>query len=232
VIQKSDPFPKINSIKLSSKPWKDSWYNRISRRQELFRGRIIRWRGAQSGLRFGVGVGTKILYPGCLKVGDDVTILDFSYLHCLSTKGVYIGSNTSIDRNLWLHCGGTGVPNGHGFIYIGENSFIGCNGVLGAGGGIRIGNNVLIGQNVNFHSENHNFSDKERLIREQGVRYEGIVVEDDVWIGSKVTVVDGINIGQGAVIGAGSVVTKSIPPYAVVVGVPAKVVRYRESQSG
>lgn len=192
----------------------------------------MQWRGAKSGMRFGVGSGTKILYPGCLRVGDDVTILDYGYLHCLSDKGVIIGSNTSIDRNLWLHCGGTWQSNGQGFFVIGDKSFIGCNGVLGAGGGLRIGNNVLIGQNVNFHSENHNFSDKDRLIREQGVRYEGIIVEDDVWIGSKVTVVDGVTIGQGAVIGAGSVVTKSIPPYAVAVGVPAKVVRYREPQSG
>jgi acetyltransferase-like isoleucine patch superfamily enzyme len=109
---------------------------------------------------------------------------------------------------------------------------IGCNGATGAGGGIRRGNHVLNGQNDNFHSENHNYTDKDRLIREQGVRYEGIIVEDDVWIGSKVTVVDGVTIGQGAVICAGSVVTKSIPPYAVAVGVPAKVVRYRKSKSG
>ncbi len=229
-MQKSDHLQIINGLILSSVTWKDRWYNRISRRQQLLRGQIVRWRGAQSGLRFGVGAGTQILYPGCLNVGDDVTILDYSYLHCLSNKGVNIGNNTSIDRNLWLHCGGNWQANGYGFIDIGENSFIGCNGVLGAGGGIHIGNNVLIGQNVNLHSENHVYSDKDRLIREQGIRYEGIIIEDDVWIGSKVTIVDGVKVGQGAVIGAGSVVTKSIPPYAVAVGVPAKVVRYRASK--
>jgi acetyltransferase-like isoleucine patch superfamily enzyme len=174
-------------------------------------------------------MGTQILYPGCLHVGDDVTILDHCYLHCLSDKGVRIGHNTSLERNLWLHCGGTWEDHQHGFFAIGENSFIGCNGVMGAGGGIEIGNNVLIGQNVNLHSENHAFADKNRLIREQSVTYKGITIEDDVWIASKVTILDGVTIGQGAVVGAGSVVTKSIPPYAIAVGVPAKVVGSRGS---
>jgi len=76
-------------------------------------------------------------------------------------------------------------------------------------------------------TENHNFRDSTRLIREQGVTYKGIVIEDDVWIGSKATIVDGVTIGQGAVIGAGSVVTKSIPAYAIAVGVPARVIGTR-----
>lgn len=216
----------------SQSTWKDSWYHRITRWQQLWRGRIIRWRGARAGLRFGLGVGTQVLHPGCLTVGNDVTILDYGYLHCLSTRGVSIGDHTSIDRNVWLHCGGTWQANGYGFCIIGAHSYIGCNGVLGAGGGIQIGNNVLIGQSVNLHSENHLFRDAARLIREQGVEYKGIVIQDDVWIGSKVTIVDGVTIGQGAVIGAGAVVTKSIPPYAVAVGVPAKVVGTREAQNG
>lgn len=55
----------------------------------------------------------------------------------------------------------------------------------------------------------------------------GIVVDDDVWIGYRATILDGVHIGQGAVIGAGAVVTKDVPPYAVVGGVPAKVIRFR-----
>jgi acetyltransferase-like isoleucine patch superfamily enzyme len=207
-----------------------NWNNRIERKLQLLRGALIRWKGAKSGALFGVGVGTRIFYPGCLTVGNDVTIMDYSYLHCLSVRGVKIGSNTSLDCNLWLHCGGTWKDHEHGFFTIGENSFIGCNGVMGAGGGIQIGNNVLIGQNVNLHSENHIFTDKDRLIREQGVSYEGIIIEDDVWIGSKVTIVDGVKVGQGSIVGAGSVVTKSIPPYSIAVGVPAKVIGSRSSQ--
>lgn len=169
----------------------------------------------------------QILYPHCLTVGDDVSIEDYSHLHCLSTRGVRIGSYTSIGRNLWLHCGGKPGDCDHGYFEIGEHSYIGCNAVLGAGGGIRIGNNVLIGQSVNIHAENHRFQDPTRLIREQGVSYEGVVIEDDVWIGSKATILDGVTIGQGAVVGAGAVVTKSLPPYAIATGVPAKVIGHR-----
>ena len=98
---------------------------------------------------------------------------------------------------------------------------------MGAGGGIRIGNHVLIGQCVNIHAESHRFSDRHLRIDQQGVSYKSVVIEDDVWIGSKVTILDGVTISQGAVIGAGAVVTKSVPSYAIAVGVPARVVGTR-----
>jgi acetyltransferase-like isoleucine patch superfamily enzyme len=205
----------------------DLWEARIERRLQLARGRWASWRGASVGARFGLDRGVRILYPGFLVAGNDVTIEGPSYLHCLSAFGVRIGSHTSIARNVWLHCGGTPVGHDHGGCEIGEHSFIGCNAVLGAGGGIRIGSNVLIGQSVNIHAENHAFADSSRLIREQGVSYQGVVIEDDVWIGSKATILDGVTIGRGAVVGAGAVVTKSVPPYAIVAGVPARVVGIR-----
>jgi acetyltransferase-like isoleucine patch superfamily enzyme len=200
---------------------------RINRKLELARGRIVGWRGAQVGERFGLGKGVTCIFPSFLTTGNDVTIGEYSYLHCLAEKGVKIGNFSSIDRNLWLHCGGTPQSYGHGYFELGDHSFIGCNAVIGAGGGIKIGNHVLIGQCVNFHAENHQFGDGSLRINQQGVTYQGIVVEDDVWIGSKATILDGVVIGQGAVVGAGSVVTKSVPPYAVAVGVPARVVSNR-----
>jgi acetyltransferase-like isoleucine patch superfamily enzyme len=172
-----------------------------------------------------------LLYPSFFTAGDDVTICELSYLHCLAERGVRFGNRTSIERNLWLHCGGTLEDYGHGFFEIGDDSFIGCNAVIGAGGGIRIGSQVQIGQCVNMHAENHRFEDGTRLISEQGVSYQGIVIEDDVWIGSKVTILDGVTIGRGAVIGAGALVNKSVPPYAIAVGVPVKVVGSRSGRS-
>jgi acetyltransferase-like isoleucine patch superfamily enzyme len=200
---------------------------RVERWLQLLRGRVARWRGVQAGRRFGLGPRMQIVYPRCLSVGDDVTMVGDSFLHCLSERGVRIGSHTSFDRNLWLHCGGTPDDHAHGYVEIGEHSFIGCNAIIGAGGGIRIGSNVLIGQCVNLHAENHRFADADRLIREQGVSYKGITIEDDVWIGSKATVLDGVTIGKGAVIGAGAVVTESVPAYTIAVGVPARVVGRR-----
>lgn len=205
----------------------DRWQARLERRLQLARGMLVRWRGAQSGVRFGLGRVVKVEYPNCLYVGDDVTICEHSYLHCLSARGVRIGSHCSIDRNLWLHCGGTPSDHEHGFFEMGEDSFIGCNAVIGAGGGIRIGSHVRIGQSVNIHAENHNFADATRLIRQQGVSYQGIVIGDDVWIGSKATILDGVTIGQGAVIGAGAVVTRSVPRYAIAAGVPSRVIGRR-----
>lgn len=196
----------------------------IYRRLELLRGSSLRWRGAHVGYHFALGSFTRLLFPACFTAGDNVTIADFSYLHCLSIRGVKIGNNSSIDRNLWLHCGGTG------FFEMGSYSYIGCNAVIGAGGGgIRIGNNVLIGQSVNIHSETHVFNNPDELIRNQGVTYQGVVIEDDVWIGSKATILDGVVIGTGSVVGAGAVVTRSIPAYSIAVGIPAKISGIRDA---
>jgi len=204
---------------------------RVDRRAELFRGWLVKLRGAQVGVKFGVGKGTRFICPPKFSAGEKVTIGDYSFLDCVSTRGVKIGNNSSIDRNLWLSCGGLwGAYTG--FLEIGDNSYIGCNAVLGAGGGgITIGNNVLIGQAVTMHSESHNYKDPTKLIREQGISYRGIKIEDDVWIGSNSTVLDGVTIGTGSVIGAGSIVTKSLPPYSIAVGVPAKVIRKREGEN-
>ena len=201
---------------------------RFRRRMELIRGRWKAIKGVRVGKRFGLGADVVVMFPRCLIVGDDVSIEGPAYLHCLSNKGVQIGSHSSIDRNCWLHCGGSIYDHDHGFFSIGENSFIGCNAVIGAGGGIQIGNHVLIGQSVNLHAENHNFANPDLRIDQQGVSYQGIKIEDDVWIGSKVTILDGVHIGKGVVIAAGAVVTKSIPDYAIAVGVPAKIVGSRK----
>lgn len=74
---------------------------------------------------------------------------------------------------------------------------------------------------------NHRFSDVTKLIKEQGVETKGIIIESDVWIGANCCVLDGVTIGRGSVIGAGSIVTKSIPPMSVAVGNPCRVIKQR-----
>ena len=91
-----------------------------------------------------------------------------------------------------------------------------------------IGDNVLIAGHVSLNAVCHVFKSKNKLIKDQGWTGKGIVVEDDVWLGAGVRVLDGVTISEGAVIGAGAVVTKDIPSYAVAIGVPAKVIKYRE----
>jgi acetyltransferase-like isoleucine patch superfamily enzyme len=184
-------------------------------------------RGAAAGRRFGVGRRCRFYFPECLSAGDDVSIADDGYLHCLSDRGVRIGSRSSIDPRVWLHCGGQPGRRGSGYFEMGSDSYIGANAVVGAGGGVMIGSHVLIGQSVNFHAEEHEFGDTTRLIRQQGVRYAPIVIEDNVWIGSKATILAGVTVGEGSVIGASAVVTKSVPRNVVALGVPARVVRGR-----
>ena len=117
---------------------------------------------------------------------------------------------------------------GCGFFRMGSRSYIGANAIIGAGGGIAIGSDVLIGQSVNMHAESHNIEETDRCINEQGVSFQGIVIED----GSNVTILDGVTIGRGVVIGAGSVVVEPVQPFEVAVGIPARVVRSRFTAQG
>ena len=225
----------MNNSERAKVEYPGSWLDRLhesgQRRMQLLRGRLLGLRGARISHRVGVGKGVCIEYPGYLTIDHDVTILDRSYLHCLSQAGVVIGHHTSFHIGLWLHCGGRrGIP-GQGFFHIGNHSFIGPYSIMGAGnGGITIGNYVALGQMVTIHAENHRFGDPDKRIVDQGTEYKGVRIEDDCWIGTKAVILDGVTIGRGSVVGAGAVVTKSLPPFSVAVGNPARVIRMRREE--
>ena len=113
-------------------------------------------------------------------------------------------------------------------IEIGNNSGIGYQCFFEATGPIHIGDWVRIGPKVSMFTTNHNFDRKDTIIKKQGYSVGRIDVGDDVWFGANVTVLSNVRIGTGAVVGAGSLVTKDVPDYAIVVGNPAKVVKYRQ----
>lgn len=116
-----------------------------------------------------------------------------------------------------------------GNIYVGDDVFIGHNTDVQAFlEKIIIGNDVMIAPYVSIIGRNHTFDDVTTSIQSQGYKDEKIIIEDDVWIGTKVTVLAGVTIGKGSVIGAGAVVTKDVPRYAVVGGVPAKIIKMRK----
>jgi len=119
------------------------------------------------------------------------------------------------------------MPYG-GEITIGNNTSINSFCHLNGCGGLKIGNDVRIAAHCMLIPANHNFDDVDKPIYLQGQTQKGIVIEDDVWLGAGVKVLDGVTIGKGSVIGAGSVVSKTIPPYSIAVGVPAKVIRSRK----
>ena len=92
-------------------------------------------------------------------------------------------------------------------------------------GGITIGNRVLFGPRTQVLAVDHVFSDPERPIMDQGITAQGIVIEDNSWIGAGAIILDGVTVGRGSCIGAGTVLTKSVPPHSLVVGVPGRVIR-------
>lgn len=137
-----------------------------------------------------------------------------------TAEEITIGPGCAVLQGALLHCYG-------GKISLGTNVTVNPYCVLYGHGGLTIGDNVLVATGCVMISANHNIDDAQTSIRSQGLRCEGIEIEDDVWLGARVVVLDGVTIGRGAVIGAGAVVTKDIPAGAVALGVPAKVVRYR-----
>lgn len=112
-------------------------------------------------------------------------------------------------------------------VTIGDNIIINRNVMITARSKITIGNDVLIGSNVVINDSNHVFKDRSVPITKQGHTAEPIVIEDDVWIASDAVILKGVHIGKGAVIAAGSVVTKDVEPYTVVAGVPARKIKNR-----
>ena len=103
---------------------------------------------------------------------------------------------------------------------IGESSFI--------QGDVTIGKHVMMGPQVFIYTQNHQFASTDITMDRQGFGEEkGVVIKDDVWIGGRVTILPGVTVGTGAVIGAGAVVSHDVPDYALVVGNPARVVKYR-----
>jgi acetyltransferase-like isoleucine patch superfamily enzyme len=110
-------------------------------------------------------------------------------------------------------------------IRIGKNCLVGEYSVIRGQGGVQIGDRVYTSPYTQIIAVNHVFDDPNRPFIEQGITAEGIVIEDDVWIGSGAIITDGVRVGKGAVVAAGSVVTKDVAPHTVVGGVPAKVIR-------
>jgi maltose O-acetyltransferase len=109
---------------------------------------------------------------------------------------------------------------------IGDNSGIGINANIP--GEISIGRDVMMGPDVIVLSHMHNYTDLTRPMCTQGAtEFKKVIIEDDVWIGIRVIIMPGVTIGHGSIIGAGSVVTKDVPAYAIVGGAPAGIIKYR-----
>jgi acetyltransferase-like isoleucine patch superfamily enzyme len=148
------------------------------------------------------------------------------YLHACP-DGIIIGENSFVMHGAVLHVYNfRNLP--HAFIHIGRDGLIGELNVLRGQGGITVGDRVYTGPLVQILAVNHVYVDPNRPMVEQGITAEGIIVEDDVWIGAGAIVTDGVTVGQGSVVAAGAVVTQDVPPHTVVGGVPARVLKQIE----
>lgn len=116
----------------------------------------------------------------------------------------------------------------NGRVEIGSHTYVGPYTCIAGPGPIRIGRNCLIASHCGIYGNQHKFDDLQYPIKDQGITYDGIEIGDDCWLGCGVKILDGIRIGRGSIIGAGAVVTKDIPSYAIAVGVPAKVIARRD----
>lgn len=135
-----------------------------------------------------------------------------------------IGDEALIDSFVKIKFAG-----GTGDIVIGNNTYINSGCVLYSGNGITIGDNVLVAANCTFAPVNHQYENKNQLIRLQGFLPSkgGIIIEDDVWIGANVTLLDGAVIRKGAVIAANTIINKEIESYSINAGNPIKKIKSR-----
>lgn len=160
----------------------------------------------------------RIRWGRFLKLGDHVC------LSGMGTEGITLGNHVGIGAFSRVVVS-TSLHQLGSYIRLGNHVGIGEFAYLGGGGGLEIGDDCIIGQYLSCHPENHIYSDLTQPIRLQGVTRSGIRIGANCWIGSKVTILDGVTLGQGCVVAAGAVVTQSFPDYSVIGGVPAKLIK-------
>lgn len=157
--------------------------------------------------------------------GRRVTLETGVMIDGLSQQGIVLGDNVSIGPHSILRSSSMNIL-GQGLV-MGSNCSCDAWCFFGAGGMITIGDNVIMGQHTSFHAETHLHASTEIPIRAQGIEPQPITIEDDCWIGANVTFLGGAHIGRGSIVAAGAVVRGTFPPFTVIGGVPAKVLKSR-----
>lgn len=174
-----------------------------------------------------IGSNTKILNNSNIRFGKSVTIGSHCEIDGYASEKIILGDCVKIGSYSKLLSTSHFSKYGKGLV-MGSNSAIGDFTHFGAAGKIEIGNDVIMGSYISFHSENHNFSDSSKLIREQGVTSKGIKLGNNIWVGAKVTFLDGCVVGNNCVVAAGAVVNGIFPDNVVIGGIPAKILKSLE----
>ena len=171
----------------------------------------------------------RLRFASNITLNNGVYLDSNTYLHACP-GGITIGSDSIVMHGAVLHVYNfRDLPNSK--INIGKNSLIGEYSVIRGQGGVEIGDRVFTSPFSQIIAVNHIFDDPQVSFVEQGITAEGIIIEDDVWIGASAVITDGVRVGKGAVVAAGAVVTKDVPAYTVVAGVPAKEIKKIDGKS-
>jgi len=115
-----------------------------------------------------------------------------------------------------------------GRVSIGARSWIGPYCLIYGNGDVQIGEDVLIAAHSSINSVSHLTTEITTPINSQGIYCDPVTIEDDVWIGLNCTILQGITVGRGSIVGAGAVVTRDLPPWSIAMGVPARIVGSRD----
>jgi len=157
-------------------------------------------------------------YASRIRIGNDCRIARQTIVRANTDdqKSIRLGNSVSLLEN-------TLVSANRGHVTIGDNSWLGPHSVIYGNGGVDIGEHVLVASHCVINTVSHNFSKTDTPMNCQGINTESVTIENDVWIGTGAVILQGVRIGYGSIVGAGAVVTKSIPPFSIALGVPARV---------
>ncbi|HEX7705951.1 MAG TPA: acyltransferase [Thermoanaerobaculia bacterium] len=164
------------------------------------RAMLLRLRGMEIGVATSIGRNLAVTHPGCVRIGRRAEIEHSVYLKVADPAAV---------------------------LEIGDFVFIGTGAEIDVSRSVRIGAHTLLAPGVFISDHNHNISRATR-IDQQGIQHESVTIGGDVWLGARSVILPGITIGDGAVIGAGAVVTKDVAAYTIVAGVPARLIGERQ----
>lgn len=165
----------------------------------------------------------RLRFADNIQLGNGVYIDQGTYLHACP-NGICLGDRSIVMHGAVLHVYNfRNLPNSG--IFIGKDCLIGEYSVIRGQGGVTIGDRVYTSPFTQIIAVNHVFEDPNQPFVDQGITAEGIIIEDDVWLGAGAVITDGVRVGKGAIVAAGAVVTRDVLPHSVVGGVPAKIIK-------